>query len=80
MKGDGKFMAIAAASILAKTYRDDHMIQLHQQFPQYGWDQNKGYGTLLHREAIRQYGQCKHHRKTFRLKELVNEEESNLSV
>lgn len=69
IKGDGIFSSIAAASILAKTYRDDHMLELHQQFPQYGWNKNKGYGTLLHREAIRQHGQCKHHRKTFRLKE-----------
>ena len=67
IKGDGKFMAIAAASILAKTYRDDHMEALAKQFPQYGWQKNKGYPTNLHREAIQQYGSCVHHRMSFRL-------------
>ena len=70
VKGDGRFAAIAAASILAKTYRDDHMLELHKKFPQYGWDQNKGYGTASHRKAIVQHGQCKHHRLSFRLREL----------
>jgi len=65
VKGDGKMMAIAAASILAKTYRDDCMIALDAQFPQYGWQQNKGYPTLQHRQAIRQHGQTPHHRLTF---------------
>lgn len=65
VKGDGKQMAIAAASILAKTYRDDCMIALAQQYPQYGWEQNKGYPTKQHREAIRQYGLTEHHRRTF---------------
>lgn len=70
IKGDSIFSSIAAASILAKTYRDDHMLELHKKFPQYGWDQNKGYGTASHRKAIVQHGQCKHHRLSFRLKEL----------
>ena len=65
VKGDGKYLAIAAASILAKTYRDDCMIALSEQFPQYGWQQNKGYPTQQHREAIRQYGLTVHHRRSF---------------
>lgn len=65
--GDGKYTSIAAASILAKTYRDEHMKMLHQQFPGYGWASNKGYPTRRHREAIRQFGITRHHRKTFRL-------------
>jgi ribonuclease HII len=68
IKGDAIFTSIAAASILAKTYRDEHMMQLHQQFPYYAWDNNKGYGTLTHRTAIEMYGQCKYHRKSFRMK------------
>jgi ribonuclease HII len=67
VKGDGRFASIAAASILAKTYRDEWMQQLHNEFPQYGWNQNKGYGTLIHRKAIEEYGLCKYHRKSFRL-------------
>lgn len=65
--GDGKFHSIAAASILAKTYRDDLLDALHEQFPQYGWKKNKGYGTLAHRKAIAETGACEHHRKTFKL-------------
>ncbi len=65
VKGDGRFASIAAASILAKTYRDEHMLQLHEQFPQYNWKQNKGYGTAAHRKAIEQFGLCMHHRKSF---------------
>jgi ribonuclease HII len=68
IKGDGIYMSIAAASILAKTYRDEYMLQLHEEFPQYGWQQNKGYGTAFHRNAIAGYGQCKYHRKSFHLK------------
>lgn len=68
VKGDARFTAIAAASILAKTWRDEHMKELHQEFPLYGWEQNKGYGTEAHCRAIMQYGQCRYHRKTFRLK------------
>lgn len=67
VKGDSKFASIAAASILAKTYRDEYMEALHGSFPQYGWIKNKGYPTIMHREAIRTYGFCNHHRMTFRL-------------
>ncbi len=70
IKGDGLYMNIAAASILAKTYRDDFMQEAHLQYPQYGWDKNKGYGTLLHVEAIKQYGYSPLHRKTFVVKSL----------
>ena len=65
--GDELYMEIAAASVLAKTYRDELMEQLHHEFPQYNWEQNKGYGTSEHREAIQQYGKCKYHRLSFRL-------------
>ncbi len=65
IKGDGKFASIAAASILAKTYRDEFMQQLHEQYPMYGWNKNKGYGTLQHRKAIEQFGLCEFHRKSF---------------
>jgi ribonuclease HII len=67
IKGDGKFASIAAASILAKTYRDEYMLQLHKKFPQYSWDKNKGYGTLIHRKAIEDFGVCKHHRMSFNI-------------
>lgn len=67
VKGDGKFLHIAAASILAKTYRDEYMTTLHRHFPKYNWKQNKGYPTLEHREAIRSYGSTIFHRKSFRL-------------
>ncbi len=67
VKGDGKFMNIAAASILAKTYRDDYMIKLAQDFPNYDWENNKGYPTKKHRSGIREHGSCEHHRKTFKL-------------
>ena len=65
IKGDGKFASIAAASILAKTYRDDYMLQMHEQYPQYDWASNKGYGTAAHRRAIAQFGLCDEHRKSF---------------
>lgn len=65
VKGDSLYANIAAASILAKTHRDAYMHQLHDEFPQYNWKQNKGYGTLEHREAISKYGLCKYHRKSF---------------
>ncbi|MBR1414327.1 MAG: ribonuclease HII [Prevotella sp.] len=65
VKGDGKQMAIAAASILAKTYRDDCMIALAKDFPHYGWEQNKGYPTKQHRDGIRQHGLTPHHRLSF---------------
>lgn len=67
IKGDGKYMSIAAASVLAKTYRDELMHQLHQEFPMYGWMGNKGYPTPEHRTAIAQFGACKYHRKSFTL-------------
>ena len=67
VKGDGKYLSIAAASVLAKTYRDEYMLRLHEQYPQYHWDTNMGYPTKAHYEAIRQYGITPYHRKTFRL-------------
>lgn len=67
VKGDGKYLSIAAASVLAKTYRDEYMLSLHEQFPQYHWDTNMGYPTKAHYEAIKQYGITPYHRKTFRL-------------
>lgn len=67
IKGDGRFMNIAAASILAKTHRDEFMQQVHQQFPHYGWDSNKGYPTAQHRQAIAIHGVCCEHRKSFTL-------------
>lgn len=67
VKGDGKYMNIAAASILAKTHRDEYMMKQHKKFPQYGWNQNKGYPTKLHREAIVAYGPSNLHRVSFRL-------------
>lgn len=67
IKGDGKYTSIAAASILAKTYRDAFMQKIHAEFPQYGWDKNKGYGTATHRNAIEQYGLCLHHRMSFNI-------------
>lgn len=67
IKGDGKYLPIAAASILAKTYRDDYMNQLNEEFPQYGWDKNKGYPTKLHRKAIEQFGPTPYHRMSFTL-------------
>ena len=67
IKGDGKFLSIAAASILAKTYRDEYMENIHENFPLYDWKQNKGYPTKKHRKAILENGDCMHHRKTFTL-------------
>ncbi|TMU55748.1 ribonuclease HII [Flagellimonas algicola] len=66
IKGDGKFMSIAAASVLAKTYRDEFMAKIHEEYPMYNWKKNKGYPTKEHREAIRQFGLTKYHRKSFR--------------
>ena len=73
VKGDGRFAAIAAASILAKTYRDEYMLNLHEQFPQYNWKKNKGYGTEEHRKAIEQFGLCQHHRKSFNIQPTQHE-------
>ena len=67
IKGDSKYMSIAAASVLAKTYRDEYMNIIHEEFPVYNWKKNKGYPTMEHREAIRKYGTTKYHRMTFRL-------------
>lgn len=67
VKGDARFASIAAASILAKTYRDAYMQELHNEFPEYGWDRNMGYGTLQHRLAIEKHGLCKYHRKSYRI-------------
>ncbi|MDI5886427.1 ribonuclease HII [Flavobacterium yafengii] len=67
IKGDSKYMSIAAASVLAKTYRDEYMNRIHEEYPMYNWKQNKGYPTKEHREAIRIYGVTKYHRMTFRL-------------
>lgn len=67
IKGDSKFLSIAAASVLAKTYRDEYMNQIHEEYPMYNWKKNKGYPTEEHREAIRKYGVCKYHRMSFRL-------------
>jgi len=67
IKGDGKYLSIAAASVLAKTYRDDLMHQLHQEFPVYDWKKNKGYPTIAHRKAIKEHGPSHHHRMSFKL-------------
>ena len=67
VKGDSKYLSIAAASILAKTYRDDYMKKIHQEFPAYFWSKNKGYPTVEHRNAIREFGATIHHRKSFKL-------------
>ena len=67
VKGDGKYLSIAAASVLAKTYRDEYMLRLHEEYPQYHWDTNMGYPTKAHYEAIRQFGITPYHRKSFKL-------------
>ena len=67
IQGDSKFMSIAAASVLAKTHRDEYMCTIHEEFPMYNWKQNKGYPTIEHREAIKKYGTTKYHRMSFRL-------------
>lgn len=70
IKGDGKYFSIAAASVLAKTYRDEYMLSIHESHPKYGWDTNMGYATQFHRFAVRDHGRTAHHRKTFTVKEL----------
>jgi ribonuclease HII len=70
IKGDGKYQNIAAASILAKTYRDKYMKKIHSKFPEYGWYTNKGYGTAFHMDMINKYGKTDFHRKTFNIKKL----------
>jgi ribonuclease HII len=67
IKGDSKYLSIAAASVLAKTYRDEYMDKIHEEFPMYNWKKNKGYPTAEHREAIKKYGTTKYHRMSFRL-------------
>ncbi len=67
VKGDAKYLSIAAASVLAKTYRDEYMAKIHQEFPMYNWQKNKGYPTKEHRNAIREFGATNYHRKTFKL-------------
>jgi ribonuclease HII len=67
IKGDSKYLSIAAASVLAKTYRDEYMDKIHEEFPMYNWKKNKGYPTIEHRAAIKKYGPCKYHRMSFRL-------------
>lgn len=69
VKGDGQYLSIAAASVLAKTYRDEYMFALHKEFPRYSWNKNKGYGTEDHRRAISDFGITPYHRKSFRLNE-----------
>jgi ribonuclease HII len=76
IKGDGKYLSIAAASILAKTYRDDYMKKIAADYPAYGWEGNKGYPTKVHRLAIQEYGATPHHRRSFRL--LPNAEQGKL--
>ena len=70
IKGDGKYQNIAAASILAKTYRDDYMKKLHSQYPEFGWNTNKGYGTKFHMDMINKHGKTDFHRKSFKIKKL----------
>lgn len=70
VKGDATYMSIAAASILAKTYRDEYMMNLHNKYPHYGWDNNKGYGTVYHRQQMMAHGISPYHRKTFKWKEV----------
>jgi ribonuclease HII len=83
IKGDGIYASIAAASILAKTYRDEYMQRLHLEYPQYGWFNNKGYGTAEHRKSIAQHGLCPYHRKSFNIVptqlEIFEDENFNLS-
>ena len=67
IKGDGKYQSIAAAGILAKTHRDEHMLELHRQYPQFAWHTNRGYPTKPHRAAIAEYGATRHHRRSFTL-------------
>ncbi len=81
IKGDGIYLAIAAASILAKTHRDEVMMQLHNKYPQYGWNKNKAYGTEIHRNAIKEFGMSPHHRLSFqgsgKMEGLINENAIN---
>ena len=69
VKGDGRFMSIAAASVLAKTHRDEFMLRIHEEYPQYGWNSNKGYPAPIHRRAVMELGLSPYHRRSFQLKE-----------
>jgi ribonuclease HII len=81
VKGDSLYASIAAASILAKTWRDQYMRELHREFPHYCWESNKGYGTAEHREAITRFGICKYHRKSFNIQpEIAGEEQLDLEL
>ena len=80
VKGDSLYASIAAASILAKTWRDEYMRNLHTEFPHYCWDSNKGYGTPGHREAIERFGLCKYHRKSFNIQPEAAEEQLGLEL
>jgi ribonuclease HII len=80
VKGDSLYASIAAASILAKTWRDEYMRNLHTEFPHYCWDSNKGYGTAEHREAIERFGLCKYHRKSFNIQPEAAEEQLGLEL
>ena len=80
IRGDSAYFSIAAASVLAKTYRDDFMKQLHLEYPAYGWNRNKGYATEFHRNAIEQEGYSPYHRKTFRLHSLPNIDQLSLNL
>jgi ribonuclease HII len=81
VKGDALFSSIAAASILAKTWRDEYMRRLHLEFPHYSWNTNKGYGTAEHREAIARFGICHHHRKSFNIQpEIAGEEQLGMEL
>jgi ribonuclease HII len=82
VKGDGIYASIAAASILAKTHRDEYMLQLHNEFPHYNWNKNKAYATPSHIKALKEFGQSQYHRKTFHLKpkQLVMEFEGNVNM
>lgn len=80
VKGDGKYESIAAASILAKTYRDEFMLNLHNLYPEYHWHSNKGYASIHHRKTIRAIGYTKYHRKSFKLKELTPDLFSSLEL
>lgn len=75
IKGDGTYASIAAASILAKTHRDEYMFQLHHEYSVYGWNANKGYGTAAHRMAIQQYGLCPYHRKSFKMTKVESDDQ-----
>ncbi len=79
IKGDATYASIAAASILAKTYRDDYMKELHKKYPRYNWVNNKGYGTKEHQEALNKWGPCRYHRTSFRLDYTMSLEELELA-